>query len=111
MTITYTWSVSKMKTLQEPQSNFVSSVDWTLVAKDGDLKVFTQSNIDLDPSSNTFTPYEQLTEEIVIGWVKEKLGEEMVLDYQNSLAQKLEEINNPPAEAQNTPLPWVISNE
>jgi pullulanase/glycogen debranching enzyme len=111
MAITYTWSVSKIKTLQEPQSNFVSSIDWTLVAKDGDLKAFTQNNIDLESSSDTFTPYEQLTEEIVIGWVKEKLGEEMVLDYQNSLAQKIEEINNPPAEAQNTTLPWVISNE
>lgn len=55
-----------------------------------------------------FVPYEDLTEDIVIGWVKDSLGAEEVLAIQNRVgalaATKKEYIENPPVESGK---PWA----
>ena len=55
-----------------------------------------------------FIPYEDLTEDLVIGWVKDALGPETVakteLDVNTLAATKKEEIENPQVEGG---LPWV----
>jgi len=55
-----------------------------------------------------FIPYEDLTEEIVIGWVKDSLGADKVMETEthvNTLAAtKKQEIENPTIEPG---LPWV----
>ena len=55
-----------------------------------------------------FIPYEDLTENLVIGWVKDALGAEVVakteLEVDTLAATKKEEIENPQVEGG---LPWV----
>jgi|TARA_R110000764_G_scaffold6253_1_gene23674 hypothetical protein len=55
-----------------------------------------------------FIPYEDLTENLVIGWVKDALGPEAVakteLEVDTLAATKKEEIENPQVEGG---LPWV----
>jgi hypothetical protein len=55
-----------------------------------------------------FIPYEDLTEDLVIGWVKDALGAEVVakieLDVDTLAAAKKEEIENPQVEGG---LPWA----
>jgi hypothetical protein len=55
-----------------------------------------------------FIPYEDLTEDIVIGWVKDSLGPEEVLAVETSVdalaATKKEYIENPPVESGK---PWA----
>jgi len=55
-----------------------------------------------------FIPYEDLTEDLVIGWVKDALGPEAVakteLEVDTLAATKKEEIENPQVEGG---LPWV----
>jgi hypothetical protein len=52
-----------------------------------------------------FTPYENLTKEQVIGWVKNALGEEQVTSYEKNVEKQIESARNPtvvkPA------LPWL----
>lgn len=50
----------------------------------------------------SITPYEQLTEEMVIGWVKAALGEEIVSSIEAELTAKLAEQSPPTA----TGTPW-----
>jgi hypothetical protein len=53
---------------------------------------------------STFTPYANLTEAQVIGWVKNALGEESVTGYETKVAQQIADQINPPVV---TPqLPW-----
>lgn len=55
-----------------------------------------------------FIPYEDLTEDIVIGWVKEALGAEKVSEVEIAVNQlaltKKQEINNPTVESGT---PWT----
>tara|TARA_R110001632_G_scaffold26779_1_gene72165 strand:+ start:294 stop:605 length:312 start_codon:yes stop_codon:yes gene_type:complete len=55
-----------------------------------------------------FIPYEDLTEEVVIGWVKEDLGPDAVIAAETSVDQlaavKKQEIENPTIESG---IPWT----
>ena len=108
MSIAYTWFVDQIKITQTPKPNFVSEVSWGLRATDGIKKSVVQSNLSFENLSSTFVPYENLTEEIVLGWVQEKLGNLMVQSYQDSLRKQIE----PSAEivniSQTATLPWSI---
>ena len=53
-----------------------------------------------DPSSDDFVPYESLTEEIVLGWVKAALGVEGI---ESALASQIEAQKTP---AQIAGMPW-----
>jgi hypothetical protein len=56
-----------------------------------------------DPSDPSFIPFDELTEDVVIAWVKEQLGEEQVSGIEASLASQLEALINPVTV---TGLPW-----
>jgi len=74
-------------------------------------KVF-ENEFSADPSDPGYIPYEDLTEAIVIGWVKDALGTTVVSDteaeVQAAFDVKKQEIENP-TEADG--LPWVEEEE
>jgi len=74
-------------------------------------KVF-ENEFSADPSDPEYIPYEDLTEAIVIGWVKDALGATVVSDteaeVQAAFNVKKQEIENP-TEADG--LPWVEEEE
>jgi hypothetical protein len=51
-----------------------------------------------------FIPYAQLTEEVVVGWVKEALGEETVAATEAAVLQQIEDQKNP--KVISPALPW-----
>ena len=53
-----------------------------------------------------FVPYDQLTEDQVLGWVKEKLGDEQVKGIEANLDRSIEIQENPPPCPILKPLPW-----
>lgn len=57
----------------------------------------------LDPSA-PFTPYDQLTETQVVGWVKAALGPEIVGGTEAAVNRQIEDKKNPPIVT--PPLPW-----
>ena len=57
-----------------------------------------------DASSESFISYDNLTEEIVIGWVKEHMGEEQVSAHETSLQNQIDTQKNPPTASG---MPWV----
>ena len=60
-----------------------------------------------DPWSNVdFVEYDDLTEDVVIGWVKSALGEERVKKIEDDIAAQIDAQINPPAATKGDGVPW-----
>lgn len=107
MTITNTWSVVQMDAYPEYEGkpDVVFTVHWTLDGTDGTYagSVYGSVGLTLDPEA-PYTPYADLTEAQVIGWVQDALGEGQVIAYEANVAQQIENQINPPVVT--PPLPW-----
>lgn len=108
MTTTYIWSVVQMDAYPEYEghTDVVFTVHWTLTGTDGEhtAGVYGSVGLTLDPEA-PYTPYADLTEAQVIGWVKDALGEDQVAAYEVNVANQIAALVNPPVV---TPaLPWA----
>ena len=61
-----------------------------------------------DPQSPDFVPFDQLTEELVVGWVKEALTDIKVTQIEGQLAQVLDQKLNPTT---GVGMPWAPQPE
>jgi hypothetical protein len=107
MTITNTWAVLQMDAYpeQDGETDVVFNVHWTLTGTDGTYSgnVYGSQSVTVDPEA-PFTPYADLTQAQVIGWVKDALGEEQVSSLEANVAEQIANQINPPIV---TPaLPW-----
>jgi hypothetical protein len=87
------------------ETDVVFNVHWTLTGTDGEYtgSVYGSQGLTLDPDA-PFTPYAELTEGQVVGWVQDALGEEQVAAYEANVASQIEAQINPPVVT--PPLPW-----
>lgn len=113
MAISYSWKVTQMtkKTIGD-NANVVLHVRWELKGTDsntGTVGTFSGATpLDFDPSSNDeFVQYGDLTEEIVIGWIKNVV----VGSYWDHVVERIEEqiakVDDPEEEVKDDALPWV----
>ena len=70
MTITKTWQVNDMQ--RELVDGFVNKVIYRVIGTDGTYQTSATGEVELE-RPETLVPYKDLTEEIVIGWVKANL--------------------------------------
>ena len=107
MAITNTWAIVQMDAYPEFDGNtdVVFTVHWTLNGTDGEHtgSVYGSSAVLLN-EGGTFTPFANLTEAQVIGWVHEALGEESVAGFEASVAEQIANQINPPVVS--PALPW-----
>ena len=102
----YTWTVDSM--LNYPsyagQTDVVTTVNWICVGTDGTYsgRLAGATGITYNPA-DPFIPYSNLTNDIVIGWVKETLGIDGVASIQADIDGQISTQTNP---QQNNPLPW-----
>jgi hypothetical protein len=107
MANTYTWKIVGLDCYPtvESKNNVVFNAHWIAEATDGTHIVSTYGNKNLTYTSGAaFTDYVNLTEAIVIGWVKEALGNEQVASIQSSLDKQIANLTNPLVITPN--LPW-----
>ena len=96
------WNIAQLE--RHLSDGAVYTAHWTVNLQDQDESAGCYGSIGLsDPDPANFTPYEQLTQEQVIGWVKDKLGEEQVVSIEAALATQIEQKLHP-TNAQG--LPW-----
>ncbi len=109
MTTTNTWAVVQMNAYPEydGEPDVVFTVHWTLTATDGTYtgSVYGSIGVSLTEGS-TFTPYADLTEAQVIGWVQNAMGWEQVAAYEANVAGQIESQLNPTVVT--PPLPWGV---
>lgn len=107
MSITNTWTVIQMDCYPEydNEADVVFNVHWTLNGTDGTYQgsAYGTQSVPLD-SSAPFTPYADLTQEQVLGWVQDAMGPEQVAAIEASVAQQIADQANPPVVT--PPLPW-----
>lgn len=107
MAITNTWSVVSLDCYPEldGETDVVFTCHWVLSGTDGTYNgsVYGSVGVTLD-AEVPYTPYADLTQEQVIGWVHDAMGEEQVIAYEANVAQQIENQINPPVVT--PPLPW-----
>lgn len=107
MAITNTWAVVQMDCYPKynNETNVIFNVHWTLIGVDGVYRgiIHGAQAISLNPDV-TLTAYAELTQEQVIGWVKDALGKDQVTVLENNVEQQIADQINPPVV--NPPLPW-----
>ncbi len=101
MSTTFTWNISQLE--RETADGFVYTVHYTVNASDDAYSSGAYGSIGLE-RPDTLIPYSDLTEEIVLGWVKEKLGgDEKVQEIESALQAQLDEQRSP---TKASGIPW-----
>lgn len=94
---TFTWSINTLE--RHTATGIVYHVHFNLQATDGTYSEMANGSIPLQaPPAEGYTviPYDQLTEEVVLGWTKAALGgDEKVTEAQNQLEAALAEKRAP----------------
>lgn len=108
MTVTYKWSITSMESYKDKDGykDVVFDCHWNVTATDGETASSAYGSIAI-PIDNIskFIPYSDLTEDLVIGWVKDALTESVVKDIEDGLSGNINVLNNPISEK--NPLPWA----
>lgn len=104
MATTFTTTINAMYTLQQPDPNYVVNVLWTVTGVDGDHTASIGGNTQFDSSQapENFIPYQNLTSEIVTGWI----SPEQIASAQACVQGQIDSMITPPVSPENTPLPW-----
>ena len=96
------WNIAQLE--RHLSDGAVYTAHWTVNLQDQGESAGAYGSIGFsDPDPTNFTPYDQLTQEQVIGWVKDTLGEEQVASIETGLSNQIEQKLHP-ADAQG--LPW-----
>lgn len=107
MAVTYTWIFNPLdvRLSEDGMTNVVYNVNWRLIGTDGTYTSSVYGSCGVPaPSPAAFTPYDQLTEPMVQGWVVDALGTEQVAQYETSIAAQIALQQNP-VDASLSP-PW-----
>jgi hypothetical protein len=110
-----TWKIEALdcKPSFDGKTDVVETIHWRLNGVDGDLSVggngyyatsiYGSQRVTYEEGS-PFIDYSNLTEEGIVQWVKDALGEEQVTNYETIVNNQLESLKNPTVV---TPiLPW-----
>jgi hypothetical protein len=71
MTTTYDWAINNLE--RHTADGIVFTVHWTVAANDGTYTSSSYGSIGLEQPEGNVIPYADLTAEIVIGWVQDRL--------------------------------------
>ena len=95
-----TWKISSLD--RNTADGFVTTAHWTCSDVDGDFSGSVYGSVGL--TGTLTTPYEQLTEAQVIGWVKEAIGAETVAAHEANVAAQIAAAKAPKTAAG---VPWA----
>ena len=77
----------------------IYNVHWRVEKEDGEYSASSYGTQPLNTEDiQNFIPFDEVTSEIVEGWVKDVMGEEKVSEIENSLDQQIEKEKNPSSE-------------
>jgi len=102
MTTTFTWDIAQLE--RTVSDGIVYTAHYTIAATDGIYSASAYGSIGLEqPDPDDIIPFAQLTKDLVIGWVQEKLGgDEKVEEISAALQAQLDE-QAAPTKAQGVP--------
>ena len=90
---TYTWAISNLE--RHTADGIVYTVHYTVNAADGTYTSGAYGSLGLEAPESDPNPFADLTEELVVGWVKDKFGAEKVAEIEAALQAQLDEQHAP----------------
>jgi len=97
---TYLWQVVQMDRLTN--DNFVVTCHYTVTATDGTYTASTYGTTSYTQvEGETYIPYDDLTEDICVGWVQTSIGKDTT---EASLQSQIDLLKNP---VQESGVPWA----
>jgi hypothetical protein len=99
MATTFTWHIANLE--RETADGFVMTAHYTVTAEDGTYSSGAYGSLGFERPDNLI-PFADLTEELVIGWVKDAFGAEKVTEIEAALQAQLDEQHHP-SKASGTP--------
>lgn len=103
MAITYTWSITNLKTYKDDEGrDVVQTADWTLTGEDGEFKATTSGTTAFGAPDRNFVAFEELTEDLVVSWVQAELSEAYINVFLGVVSSSIADQSYKPK-----PLPWT----
>ena len=104
----WVWEVSSLYTLPQvdQQTDVVVSATYTVTGTDGTASASYTSTQQFTYTGGSFTPFADLTQDQVIGWVQEAIGQAGIDNIQEFIQTQVNEKENPIPEPTIQPLPW-----
>jgi len=101
MATTFAWKISQLE--RETLDGYVFTAHYVVDANDGTYNSGAYGSLGLERPEGEMIPFADLTEEVVVGWVKEKFGAEKVAEIEAALQAQLDEQHAPSKAAG---VPW-----
>jgi hypothetical protein len=93
MSTTFTWAIANLD--RETSDGYVFTAHYTISANDGTYSAGAYGSIGFE-RPESLIPFDDLTEELVVSWVKEAIGgEEKVTEIETALQAQLDEKHAP----------------
>jgi len=100
MATTFAWHIANME--RETADGFVMTAHYTVTAEDGTYSSGAYGSLGFE-RPDKLIPYADLTEQMVIGWVKDAFGAEKVTEIEAALQAQLDEQRHP---SKASGMPW-----
>lgn len=110
--LSFTWGITSLKVKDEgANKNSVVQTYWTKTGTDsannsGTFSGATPFTTTTMPSGDTFVPFDQLTEEVVLGWIKDVVVGQYEDHVNGQIQKQIDEKLTPITEAS---MPWAPS--
>jgi hypothetical protein len=101
MATVFSWQIANLE--RETADGYVFTVHYTVNADNGVYTSGAYGSLGLERPEGEMIPFSQLTEEIVVQWVKNKFGEEKVAEIEAALQAQIDEQQSPTKAAG---VPW-----
>ena len=108
MSTTFEWKIANLE--RETSDGYVYNAHYTISADDGTYRSSAYGSVGFE-RPKSLIPFDDLTKEVVIDWVKEAIGgEEKVTEIEAALQAQLDEKRSP-TKASGTPASWSSAAE
>lgn len=99
--VIFSWNIGSLE--REIEDGFVFTAHWTASVVDGEFSASSYGSIGFERPDNLID-YEDLTEDTIIDWIQEKMGEEAVEAVEDALLAQIAEQKLP---VKAVGLPWT----
>jgi hypothetical protein len=97
----FTWAIANLE--RETSDGYVFTVHYTVNAADGTYTSGAYGSLGLERPEDDMVPFASLSEDLVVGWVKDKFGPEKVAEIEAALQAQLDEQHAP---TKASGMPW-----
>lgn len=106
---TFIFTIENLRTVNVANyENYVIDITYKVSKSDSGVVGYHLGIVKFElPTNETIVPFNELTEETVIGWVKSSLKEMETEMIESSISSMIERLKNPAPAPQMAPLPWA----